>query len=39
MLELPNNAINADSQKRRTAPLLLAGYGKRYTQITTLNKV
>jgi len=26
----PNNAINADSQKRRFAPLLLAGYGERW---------
>ena len=25
-----NNTINADSQKRRTVPLLLAGYGERY---------
>ena len=27
---MPNNAINSDEQKRRFAPLLLAGYGERW---------
>lgn len=29
---IPNNAINADSEKRRSfvAPLFTAGYGERY---------
>lgn len=34
MVMSPNNAINADSQKRRIAPLLLAGYGKRWAANT-----
>ncbi len=31
---LPNNAINADSKKRRSfvAPLFAAGYGGRYAE-------
>ena len=32
---MPNNAINADSHKRRTAPLMLAGYGERYADKAT----
>jgi hypothetical protein len=34
-MRTPNNAINADSEKRRAfvAPLFTAGYGERYASL------